>query len=209
MNRLYSTATRQGGYDDFLGATRDFYGGELNRQKEQADRSLKFAMARSGLSGGSASVDANRRLGEDYQRGVLDAERLAQGALADLQASDETSRQNLLSQVAGGMSLTSGATQSAQAMQGNMQAAQGRLRADPLGEIFGGLADVYSRSRESACDRDQRQLPPCETRLFDPDCTESRCTDPEPGYVGANPFLEVLAHVPPNGHRRRQSGRRG
>ncbi len=153
VNRMYSAPSRQAGYDDFLGATRDFYGGELGRQKEQADRSLKFAMARSGLAGGSAAVDANRRLGEDYQRGVLDAERLAQGALADLKASDETSRQNLLSQVAGGMSLTSGATQSAQALQGNLQAAQGRLRADSLGEIFGGLADVYNRSREAAADR--------------------------------------------------------
>jgi len=153
INSIYESPNRQAGLDDFLGATRQFYGDELNRQKSQADRSLKFAMARSGLSGGSATVDANRRLGEDFQRGVLDSERLAQGALADLQAADETSRQNLISQVAGGMSLTSGATQSALAMQNNLQSAQGRLRADALGDVFGGLADVYTRSRETAADR--------------------------------------------------------
>ncbi|GAB3054091.1 hypothetical protein [Stenotrophomonas tumulicola] len=153
IDQIYGSPNRQAGLDDFLGASRQFYTGELDRQKEQADRSLKFAMARSGLAGGSAAVDANRRLGEDYSRGVLDSERLAQGALSDLQAADETSRQNLISQVAGGMSLTSGANQSALAMQNNLQSAQGRLSADALGDVFGGLSDVYTRSRDLAADR--------------------------------------------------------
>lgn len=153
INTTYGSAGRQADVDDFLGATRSFYNNELGRQKNVADRSLKFAMARNGLAGGSASVDANRTLGENYQQGVLNAERLAQGATANLRNSDEASRQNLISQVAGGLSLTSGASQSASALQNNLQAAQGGLQASNLGDVFGGLASIFTRSRESAQER--------------------------------------------------------
>lgn len=153
INDIYGSPSRERGIDDFLGATRSLYGNELNRQKKTADRSLKFAMARSGLSGGSASVDANRTLGEDYQQGVLNAERLAQTATSNLRNADEASRQALIAQAASGYGLTSGAQQSASAMQNNLQSAQGGLTASSLGDIFGGLNDIYTRSRESAADR--------------------------------------------------------
>ncbi|GHH56067.1 hypothetical protein GCM10009090_25220 [[Pseudomonas] boreopolis] len=153
INDIYNSATRQAGIDDFLSATRQFYTNELERQKGQADRNLRFAMARNGLTGGSAAVDANRRLGEDYQRGVLDAERLAQGAVADLRNADEAARQNLIAQAGSGYSLTSGASQAASALQNNLQAAQGSLKADALGDVFGSLSDLYARSRETAADR--------------------------------------------------------
>ncbi|AVO29857.1 hypothetical protein [Stenotrophomonas maltophilia] len=153
INDIYGSASRQAGIDDFLGATRSFYTNELERQKGVADRSLKFAMARSGLSGGSAAADANRTLGEDYQRGVLSAERLAQGAVSDLRNADEAARQNLIAQAGSGLSLTGGASQAASALRNNLQAAQGSLKTDALGDVFGGLSDVYRRSRESAADR--------------------------------------------------------
>src|SRR5690554_8179011 len=83
INQLFDSPDRQQQITDFQSAMQDFYMQDLNRQKGTADRDLSFALARSGLTGGSRQVDANRTLGEDYQRGILDSERRAQSAAAD------------------------------------------------------------------------------------------------------------------------------
>lgn len=153
INGIYGGAARQAEIDDFLAATRSFYTKELEKQKGVADRSLRFAMARNGLTGGSASVDANRNLGESYQSGILSADRLAQQAAADLRTADDTSRMNLISQASTGMGLTSGAQQAAQAMQANLEGSRGAMKADALGDVFGGLANIYTNSKNMAEER--------------------------------------------------------
>ena len=153
INSIYGSASRQADINDFLNASRTFYTNELEKQKGVADRSLKFAMARNGLSGGSAAVDANRTLGENYQQGILNADRLAQAAAADLQNADETSRMNLISQASTGLGLTSGAQQAAQALQSNLQSSRGTMKADALGDVFGGLANIFTNSQNAAEER--------------------------------------------------------
>jgi hypothetical protein len=153
INQIYGGASRQADINDFLGASRTFYTNELEKQKGVADRSLKFAMARNGLTGGTASIDANRTLGENYQSGILSADRLAQQAAADLRTADDNSRMNLISQASTGMGLTSGAQQAAQAMQANLQSSRGGMKADALGDVFGGLATVYNNSQKMAEER--------------------------------------------------------
>lgn len=153
VDAIYGSPRREADINDFLGATRSFYNNELGRQKGVADRSLKFAMARSGLTGGSASADANRLLGQNYSQGILNADRLAQGAAADLRTADQNSRLNLISQVQSGLDLTSGAQQAAQALQGNLASGRSSMQASNLGDIFGGLASVYDRSRDLAAER--------------------------------------------------------
>lgn len=153
INGIYGGAARQAEIDDFLQASRSFYSKELERQKGVADRSLRFAMARNGLTGGTASIDANRTLGENYQSGILSADRLAQQAAADLRTADDTSRMNLISQASTGMGLTSGAQQAAQAMQANLQSSRGGMKADALGDVFGGLSTIFTNSRNAAEER--------------------------------------------------------
>lgn len=153
IDSIYGSPRRQADIDDFLGASRSFYQRELDKQKSVADRSLKFAMARNGQTGGSVSVDANRTLGQDYQQGVLTADRLAQGAAGDLRNADQNSRLNLISQVQSGLDMTSGAQQAAQALQGNLSSGRSNLQAQNLGNIFGGVASIYDRSRDRAEER--------------------------------------------------------
>src|SRR5688572_11550915 len=78
INSVYDAPGRQAQYDDFLSAVRQNYTEDATRQKTTADRDLKFSMARSGLHGGSADVDARRTAGEEFQRGILQAEDRAQ-----------------------------------------------------------------------------------------------------------------------------------
>lgn len=150
INEIYDNPTRQGEYKDFLGATREFYTDDLNRQKVGADRGLKFAMARNGQTGGQVSIDAGRTLGENYGRGVIEADRRAQGALADLQAADEGSRLNLISMAQSGLDATTGSSRALESMRTNIQANRATSQAQGIGDMFGTFADVYRRSQEAA-----------------------------------------------------------
>lgn len=153
INQIYGSPQREADINDFLGASRSFYRQNLDRQKATADRSLKFAMARNGQTGGSVSVDANRQLGEDFQRGVLSADRLAQGAANDLRNADEQSRMNLISLAQSGADTTTGGSRAAESLRANLAGANASLTSDALGDVFGGLSKIYETSRNNAAER--------------------------------------------------------
>jgi len=153
INALFDSPDRQAQIADFQRAMQDLYQQDLARQHEGASRDLKFALARSGLTGGSRQVDANRDLGEMYQRGVLEAERKAQGAAANLRGEDERARANLTSMAMTGLSATNAANQAASAMRTSLEGARAGAMADSLGDLFGGIAEVRRRSEEDAARR--------------------------------------------------------
>ncbi|KRG63902.1 hypothetical protein ABB26_09985 [Stenotrophomonas humi] len=153
VNQVYGGAQREADINDFLEASRSFYRQNLDKQKATADRSLKFAMARNGQTGGSASIDANRQLGQDFQQGVLAADRLAQRAVGGLRDADEQSRMNMISLAQSGADMTTGGTRAAQQLQANLAGANANLTTDALGDVFGGLSKVYETSRNTAAER--------------------------------------------------------
>ena len=150
INSIYGSPQREADINDFLGASRSFYRQNLDRQHDAADRSLRFAMARNGLTGGSASVDANRQLGQDYQQGILTADRLAQSAANELRNADEQSRMNMIQLAQTGADMTTGANNAAMAMRNNLAGARSQLNADALGNLFSGAATLAKSSRDQA-----------------------------------------------------------
>lgn len=158
INALFDSTDRQQQITDYGKAMQDYYLQDLNRQKGDADRNLTFALARSGLTGGSRQVDANRRLGEDYQRGILEAERKAQGAQADLRGADEQSRLNLTSLAQSGLSATNAATQAAARMRTDLQAGMADAKANALGDFFGDVATVNANSQAAKEKREANRL---------------------------------------------------
>lgn len=153
INQAFDDPRRAQQIGDFLGATRSFYMNDLNRQKADTDRGLKFAMARSGNTGGSVAIDNARRVGEEYSRGVIEADRRAQGAAADLRAQDEQSRLNLIGLAQSGMDATTGNSRALQALQNNLQAGRATATAQGLGDAFGVFANLFRRSQEEAARR--------------------------------------------------------
>lgn len=149
VNALFDSPERAAQREQFGAAMRDLFQQDLGRQKQTADRDLKFALARMGLTGGSANVDAGRELGEEYQRGVLDSERKAQGAVADLLGRDEQSRANLMALAQGGTNLTAASQQAAGALRANLEGARSSAQVQGLGDIFGSVAD-WKRNSEAA-----------------------------------------------------------
>ncbi|WP_313213876.1 hypothetical protein [Stenotrophomonas acidaminiphila] len=150
INQIYGSPQREADINDFLSASRSFYRQNLDRQHDAADRSLRFAMARNGLTGGSASVDANRQLGQDYQQGILTADRLAQSAANELRNADETSRMNMIQLAQTGADMTTGANNAALSLRNNLAGARSQLNADALGELFSGVGTIAKASRDQA-----------------------------------------------------------
>ena len=148
INSAY--AGREAQYADYLNAIRGTYGKELQRQQGDASRNLRFSLARSGLTGGSAAVDAGRDMQREFGKGTLLAESKAQGALADLRAKDEQSRLSMISLAQSGADIGDAAGQTANALRANIGQAQSANVSSGLGEVFGGTAQLYKNMQEQA-----------------------------------------------------------
>lgn len=149
INQTYDSPARAGQQQGFFRSIRDLLTSDVNDQHAVAARQLKFADARSGNTGGSVAADNNVQLGKDYSKGLLDATRKAQGALADVQTSDSQSRQNLIQLAQTGLDTGSAASQAAEGMRTSLESA----RKSTLGGIpdaFKTTSDIFKRSQEAA-----------------------------------------------------------
>jgi len=137
VNTVFNDPKRQADINDFVNATRSYYQQDLDRQKGNADRGLKFALARSGLTGGSTQVDQQQLMGEDYGRGLLQVEQKAQGAGASLSAADQDARARLISLATSGLDATTAAQQASAAMRSNLEAGKSEAQLGSLADSFG------------------------------------------------------------------------
>jgi hypothetical protein len=136
INAVFNSPQRQADINDFVDATRQYYDQNLDQQKAQADRSLKFALAKSGLIGGSEQVGQQQQLSQNYQQGQLQAEQKALGAGASLSAADQESRARLIALATQGLDSTNAATQAAEALRSNLVAGRSAANADAMGDVF-------------------------------------------------------------------------
>lgn len=152
-NAAFDSPERQAQYNDYLDAQRDMYFNELSKQQQEAQRQNTFSLARSGLVGSRQQVDRGADLGEAYSEGVVDADRLAQRALADLRGADEDARMATIQLVQSGADATTASSAALRRMQSNLSGARGEMNANALGSVFGGFADMYKRSQDRDSER--------------------------------------------------------
>jgi hypothetical protein len=155
INNIFDSPGRQQQYEQLGADTTKYYTNQLNDQKTIADRNLKFSLARSGNTGGSLQVDQTKTLGDDYLKGVIEASRRGQAAAADLRSSDESTRMNLIAAAQAGLDATTGSSQAASELQGNLQSAQAGATANALGDTFGDFATIFQKSQDNKSYRDQ------------------------------------------------------
>ncbi len=147
---IYSAPAREAQVADLINSTREYLQGDLDKQNAQANRQLKFALARSGQTGGSTAVDQGRQLGDVYLRGILEAERRAQAAGASLRGADQAAKLNLFGMAQSGLDATTAARQAGEAMRVNLGNARADATQSGIGDLFSGFGDIYKRSRERA-----------------------------------------------------------
>lgn len=146
VDAVFSSPERERDIADFLAATRQYFRTDADRQQTDAARNTRFALARTGLTGGQFDVDTNAKLSETYQRGLLEADRRAQGAVANLRAADADAKQRIFSLAQSGLDTTTALNQSAQALRQNLD--MGRVDAGErtLGDLFSRFGDIYTQS---------------------------------------------------------------
>lgn len=152
INSIYDSPEHQKQYDQLTADTTKYYTDDVNRQEAIQARQMKFAQARSGLSGGSESAYQGKVLGQDYSKAIIDATRRGNAAGANLRNADESSRNNLIAMAEAGLDAGTASNQATAAAQNNLLTNQSQATADSLGNAFGDVGAIYQNSQ------DQKQL---------------------------------------------------
>jgi hypothetical protein len=159
ITAAYNNPNRAGQYEQYKTNLGNYYTGQVNNQEAVNARNLKFAMARSGLTGGSAAVDSNTQLQKDYTQGLLDASRQATAGTSALEQSDVNAKNQLIGLAQQGNFTGAIPSQIAQAQNASLGAAQNFGNANSLGNIFAGTAGIYQNEQTAAANRKAQQSP--------------------------------------------------
>lgn len=159
IQSAYSSPARQAQYENYGRTLNDYYTGQVKEQGETNARNLKFAMARSGLTGGSAAVDADTQFQKDYVKGLLTASQQAQAGKASLISADENAKQQLIALAQQGAYTGTAATQTAEAQRAALESARGNYNPAALGDLFKGTAEIYRNQQTAAANRRAAQQP--------------------------------------------------
>ena len=157
IESIFASPQREGQIQDFVGSTRDFLQGDLDRQKGINDRELKFALARGGLSGGSTDIDQNQLLSEAFLRASVDADRRALGAGDRLRDADQQSKISLFNQALGGLDATTAAQNASQAMRTNIGLARTEGSEGNFDNFFSKFSRLFEDSRKAKATRDEQK----------------------------------------------------
>jgi len=159
INSAYDSSSRNAQINSYGTNLQNYYTGQVNQQEAINARNLKFAMARSGLTGGSAAVDSNTQLQQDYTKGLLQASQAAQSGVASLQQSDINAKNQLTSLAEQGSYMGAIPTQISQAQSASLGAAQNYGSANALGNLFSGTAGIYQNEQTAAANRNAQNNP--------------------------------------------------
>lgn len=143
INNIFDNADRQSLYDEQQQAVYNLNKNTLDDNYNDAERTNRFALARNGLTGGSADVDSQADLQERYAKGLVEAEGLGQTAASDLQQSDETAKSNLISLAEAGLDSGSAANQATSSLNSNYQSSLGDRSASTISNYFNDMGQLY------------------------------------------------------------------
>jgi hypothetical protein len=159
INAAYTNPNRTNQYEAYNKNLSNYYTGQVNDQEATNARNLKFAMARSGLSGGSAAVDSNTQLQKDYTQGLLQASQQAQAGTSALEQSDINAKNQMISMAQAGGSIGQIPGQVASQQQTSLNAAQNWGNSQSLSNLFAGTSQIYNNEQTAAANRKAQTSP--------------------------------------------------
>ena len=159
INAAYSNPNRQSQYDQYNKNLSNYYTGQVNNQEAVNARNLKFANARSGLTGGSAAVDSNTQLQKDYTNALLQASQAATSGTSALEQSDINAKNQLIGLAQQGNFTGAVPTAISQAQGATLGGAQNYGQANSLNNLFQGTQGIYQNEQTAAANRQAQQNP--------------------------------------------------
>lgn len=127
-------------YDTVRNDTFNFHKQRLDDDRTQAERALRFQLARQGQFGGSLDLDQNSELSKGYNNGLLDVRNLSDAARNDALARDDQTRIDLINRVNAGMDEQSAIASANSQMQSNINQARDNALSQSLGNAFANVA---------------------------------------------------------------------
>jgi hypothetical protein len=150
INQVFNDPSRAADIADTVGAAQTFYQRDLDEQKGNSDRDLKFALARNGVIGGSTQNDQQEVLGKQYAKGTLAVQQKALGVGSQLETGDQDARARLISLATSGLDSTTAAQQAAAAMRSNLDATKATALTQSVGDFFGQTKSFADQARDAA-----------------------------------------------------------
>ena len=158
INDLFATDQRAPIYQQVYNDSYGLQSSRLDENRQDALRKLRFGLARSGLTTGSADVSAHGLEQREFGRALSDASTAAQGQADQVRANDEKTRLNLIAQMRAGLD-SADATQSALAqMADNANAARAQTRYDALDSYMGAVAPTIQNFQVRSGQQAAQQL---------------------------------------------------
>lgn len=145
--QAFDSPARDKQYADYMSNLRGLGTDQLNQQKTLADRNLKFADARSGMTGGSVAADNGGLLQRDYQGGLLSVADNARTATDALRTQDQAEKNNLIALNNAGSNVGQDSTNALAQAGMNIKNAQAANTMQSLGDVFGNLSSQYQKYR--------------------------------------------------------------
>lgn len=142
-------AARNAGYGQVKTNSLNFMNEDINRNREDAARAMRFGLARSGLTGGSVDIDENANLTDANQRSTVQANQLADNQVQQIRADDEATRAELIGKITAGLDADSAATTAAQRMQSNREKAISAPPSHMLDNLFGNIGNFWNQAQYS------------------------------------------------------------
>lgn len=150
INNVFSGAGRDALYEDQKKTVYDLNSQDVTRQAQEASRTNRFGLARSGLAGGSVDVDSNTDINRRTNEGLLRAGGIADQSAADLKTSDERTRSNLISMAQSGIDTGSAATMALNGLKVNADSVASQRAGASVGGLFDDMSQAYLMNQANA-----------------------------------------------------------
>jgi len=150
VNKLFGVgdetnlAARNALYDSTREDTRSYYAKQLEEDRAEAERQLKFAKARMGTIGSSQANDIDSEYQQALDRGLLTVANKADSTATQFKTSDEQSRLNLISKIVSGVDQGSAVQNAMSSMATNANAAKEAYSSDRMANVFSDLLGAYN-----------------------------------------------------------------
>lgn len=129
-------AAREAQYSTVRNDVINYHRPDLDRQKEDAARALKFSLAGRGLTGGSVEVDQGSDLQDRYLRGVMALTNKGDSAANEIRGADSRTRLDMISRINAGADAGTALNSSVSEMAANAAAARDAAMGQGVGNFF-------------------------------------------------------------------------
>ena len=139
-----NATARQAGYDQIRTSNMAIMNSDIARNRADAERALKFGLARSSLTGGSVDIDENKNILDANQRSTVQANQLADNQVQQVRAQDEADYANSIQKINAGLDADTAITAATAAVKNNRDQAISDPTSSSLNNLFSSVGNFWN-----------------------------------------------------------------